>query len=93
MIKIDESIGRPESASQFFAGNDFPGLFQKLGEDLEGLLLQPDLQTLTPQLAGPQIKFEYAEAANSLADDCVQDRLTVPEFVAVSPISPWSPSL
>ena len=48
VIKIDESIGRPEPASQLLAGNDFSGLFEKLGEDLEGLLLQPDLQTLTP---------------------------------------------
>jgi hypothetical protein len=68
VIKIDESIGRPEPAAQLFASNDFSGLFKKLGEDLEGLLLQPDFQTLTPQLAGAQVKFEYAKAASSLSD-------------------------
>jgi len=46
VVKIDEGIGRPYPLPNLFAGHYLPWLFQQNLQDLERLLLQPDLRAV-----------------------------------------------
>jgi hypothetical protein len=64
VIEIDKGVSRPEAISQFVAGDDFAGLFQKDREDLERLFGKLKSQPVLAQFANLQIYFEDAETKN-----------------------------
>ncbi len=45
--------------------NDFAPVREQQLQNLEGLLLQPDLEALLAQLAGVQVRLEDSKADNS----------------------------
>jgi len=62
VIKIDEGVAGPEAALQFFAGDHFPAVFQKDGEDLTRLFLELDANAVLAEFAGPEVELVNAEA-------------------------------
>jgi hypothetical protein len=62
MLEIDEGVGGPEAALQFFSGEQLAGLFEKQGENLEGAPGEMDLRTVFAKLAGTEINLIGVEA-------------------------------
>jgi hypothetical protein len=62
MFKVHEGVSRPEFLTQLFARNQLAWLFEKAGEDLDWLPLQPDFAALLRQLPGTQVKLEKPES-------------------------------
>jgi len=61
VIKIDESIGRPDRRAQLFPGYYLAGMLQQQREHMEGLLLKLDPYALLAQFARPQVKLKRSE--------------------------------
>jgi hypothetical protein len=58
VIKVAKLIPRPERSPDLSAGNDLTRPFQKHGEDLKWLLLDPDDRPRSAQFACPQVRDE-----------------------------------
>jgi hypothetical protein len=67
VVEIHKCINRPEPAAQFFPGNDFPGMLEEHGQDLERLLLESHLDAVPAELTGTEIHFEDAEADDAVS--------------------------
>ena len=65
LVKIDEGVGRPKLAADFFAADHFSGAFQQHEKKLRGLLLKPDTQPLLAQLAGCGVHLKDTETKDS----------------------------
>ena len=63
-VKNDEGVFGPEAFLQLLARDDFTGAFQQHRQNLEGLILQFDLDAGLAQLHRGQIHFVKAEAEN-----------------------------
>jgi hypothetical protein len=61
VIEINVRICRPEAPAEFFPGYYFTGMFQQNREDLKGLLLKADADTVATQLASLHIHFKNTE--------------------------------
>src|SRR6185295_16800772 len=61
-VEVDEGIAGPEGLADLLPCHDLARTFQEEGEDLKGLLLQPDLQPFPVQLPRARIELEVAEA-------------------------------
>jgi hypothetical protein len=61
VVKIHESVGRPNPLSQVFPRNHVAGVFQQDLQNLERLFLQPDLGPVAPQFSRILIQFELSE--------------------------------
>jgi hypothetical protein len=64
VIKVHEGISWPEPEPQLFARDYLTGLLEQHGEDLEGLPMQLDPQSVLSQFAGPKVYFEGAKTEN-----------------------------
>jgi hypothetical protein len=60
-VEIDEGVGGPKFLAEFLSGNQFAGTFEEQREDLEGLLLQPDSNSVLAKLTGAKLNFKNAK--------------------------------
>jgi hypothetical protein len=51
LFKIDKGVGGPDLALQFFAGDKFTRMFEQDLQDVEGLVLEPNLKAVLADLA------------------------------------------
>jgi len=61
VIEIHESVRGPELLLKFLASYDLAGTFQQHGQELEGLLLQPDAQAMFAQFSSAKIHLENSK--------------------------------
>ena len=61
VVEINKGIFRPQAFAKLFAGNHLAGLFEQDRENLERLLLQPDLPAVLVKLASAQIQGIFVE--------------------------------
>ena len=61
MIEVDECVPGPKFLADLFSRNELAWTLQEHDQKLERLRLQPDSLTIFSQLAGMQIRFEWAE--------------------------------
>ncbi|HEY2171966.1 MAG TPA: hypothetical protein VGJ30_20250 [Candidatus Angelobacter sp.] len=61
VIEIYESVRRPDSLLEFFAGDNFARLFEQRLQNPERLLLQPNANSAFAQLSGTQIQLKAIE--------------------------------
>ena len=61
VLEINEGILRPELLSDLFAGHQLARTLQQHGQDLEGLTVQLDLQSVLAQFSCTEIDFEDTE--------------------------------
>ena len=59
MVEIHEGICGPQPLLKVFAPNDLAGVLEQHRQDLEGLLLKPDLQAALAQFASTKINLEH----------------------------------
>jgi hypothetical protein len=62
VVKLDDGVVWPELLSDFFAQNDFARIFQKHEQDLEGLLVKPDLQAMLAEFRGSNVHLDRPKA-------------------------------
>ena len=62
VVEIDEDLARPETVLQLAAGDDTAGMLEERGQDLEGLVAQPDTDAPLAEESALQVDFEVAEA-------------------------------
>src|SRR5262245_24700094 len=62
LLKIYESVGRPDLPSQRLTAHNFTGVFQQNLQNLKWLLLKLDPQSLLPQFYGFDVCFKVPEA-------------------------------
>ncbi len=62
VIEIDKSVPRPKALSQFVAGNDLAGIFQKYGQNLKRLFGQLQPQPMLTQFERFEVNLEDAAA-------------------------------
>jgi hypothetical protein len=65
-VEIYERVRGPKPLAKFLAGNHFAGPLDQKGQNLEGLVLQLNLQTMLAKLARVQICLERSEAYSTL---------------------------
>src|SRR5581483_5549344 len=68
VIEFDESIVRPQVETEFVPGYYLTGVFQKNGQDFEGLTLQPDSGAALCKHTVGEIRFEQPEAEHLFSD-------------------------
>jgi hypothetical protein len=51
VIEVDEGVGGPKTGLKLLTRNDFPRFLEQKTEDLEGLLLETDADTVAAKLA------------------------------------------
>jgi hypothetical protein len=61
VVEIHESVRRPELFLEFLTSYDIAGALKQQGQDLEGLFLKANSQTVLTQFAGPKIELENPE--------------------------------
>jgi hypothetical protein len=61
MVEIDKGVGGPEFFLHLFARYDFAAMLQQHQQNLKGLFLKPDLQTVLAQFTGSKIHLEDAK--------------------------------
>jgi hypothetical protein len=61
VVEIHESIRGPELFLEFLTSYDITGALKQQGQDLEGLFLKANSQTVLTQFAGPKIELENPE--------------------------------
>jgi hypothetical protein len=61
VVEIDKGVGRPEPLAEFLPGHQFARLFEEQGQNLKGLVLQFDSETVLSEFAGAQVQFEAGE--------------------------------
>jgi hypothetical protein len=61
MIEVHECVLRPQLLAQLFTGDDVAGTREQSEENLEGLLLQLDLDAVFAQFACPWVHLEETE--------------------------------
>ena len=69
MLEVNEGVVRPESVLEFFAGDEFAGMFEESGENLNGLRLKLEAGAVLGQFSGMKIDFKGAEADFLLLGD------------------------
>jgi hypothetical protein len=62
VLEIHERIGRPQALAEFFAGDDFAGMLQEDGQDVEGLTGQSHAGAVFAEFARGEAHFEGTEA-------------------------------
>jgi len=62
VVEVDEGAVGPEVGGDLFAGEEFAGVGEEEGEDLEGLRVELDADALAAELAGGGVGLEGAEA-------------------------------
>jgi len=62
VIEVDEGVGGPDFLAQVFTRNDTSSVFEQGGENLKGLLLQPEAPAILTKFPGSQINLKHAEA-------------------------------
>src|SRR5205085_881179 len=62
VVEIYKSVARPQCIAQLFPAYDLAGMLQQNCQDVTRLLLQLDLQPLSSQLMGAQIKLEKTKS-------------------------------
>jgi hypothetical protein len=65
VIELNHRVIGPESALDLFPGDHIARTFQEHGEDLKGLVLEPDPQTVFAQFPGSKVKFKDPEARDA----------------------------
>jgi hypothetical protein len=65
LVEIDEGVGRPQLAAEFFAADHFSSALEQHEKKLRGLLLKPDTQALLAQLAGSGVHLKDTETEDS----------------------------
>ena len=61
VIEVDKCVPGPQFLADHFSFNEFAWTLQEHDQKLERLCLQPDSLAIFSQLAGMQIRFEWAE--------------------------------
>jgi hypothetical protein len=61
VVEINESVRGPKLFLEFLTSYDIAGVLKQQGQDLEGLFLKANSQTVLTQFAGPKIKLENPE--------------------------------
>lgn len=51
---------------QIFPGDDFPGMLKEHGQDLKGLILEANLETVSAKFASAKVYFKDSKADNSV---------------------------
>lgn len=69
LFEVDERVFWPQAFVQFFASYKFAGMFEKNAEDLNGLGLEFETDTVAEKFAGVKIDFEWPEANFLLLDN------------------------
>jgi hypothetical protein len=62
MFEIDESVAGPKPAAQLLPRDDLTRALEQDGQNLKGLLLQPNSRAALAQFSGAQVSFENPEA-------------------------------
>jgi hypothetical protein len=61
MAEIHEGICGPQPLLKVFAPDDLAGVLEQHRQDLEGLLLKPDLQAALAQFASAKVNLEHSK--------------------------------
>jgi hypothetical protein len=61
MAEIHEGICGPQPLLKVFAPDDLAGVLEQHRQDLEGLLLKPDLQAALAQFASTKVNLEHSK--------------------------------
>jgi hypothetical protein len=64
MIEVHKRVGGPKPAVQFLPRDDFTGMLEEHGQNLEWLFLKPDFDAIAAKLTGAQVGFKGSEADN-----------------------------
>src|SRR5579864_2997706 len=62
MVKIDKRVGGPDALLKLPTRHNFAGILHEDPQDMEGLLLQSDLQPVFAQFSTLEVKLEDVEA-------------------------------
>src|SRR6185436_5536221 len=62
VVELDDGVVGPELLSNLFAQHYLAGIFQKHEQDLEGLLVKPDLQAMLAELRGSNVQLNRPKA-------------------------------
>jgi hypothetical protein len=62
VLEVDVGPVGPEPLSQLFSGDDLSWMLDERGQDLEGLLLDPDEVTVATERLRLQVRFKRAKA-------------------------------
>jgi hypothetical protein len=94
VVEIDEGVGWPESAAQFFSRNYLAGMLDQHVQDLERLFLELQLDSILAQLARRNVYLEGSETQNTRKLGlwehpvfCVEEVYTSEEFSSLSIVS------
>ena len=77
MVKVHESVGRPQNPAQLFAGDNFAGMFQEINQDEEGLLANLDEGSIAAQLHPARVHFIDTETPSLIRADRRGHNLTL----------------
>src|SRR4029078_2930563 len=61
MAKIHEGVCGPQPLLKVFAPDDLAGVLEQHRQDLEGLLLKPDLQAALAQFASTKVHLQHSK--------------------------------
>jgi hypothetical protein len=64
LLEVDERLRAPNLPSQVLPGDDFAGATYQHGQNLGGLALELQGNSIPPQFAGAEIQFEVSKADN-----------------------------
>jgi hypothetical protein len=59
VIEINEGVSRPQLGAQLLPGDKFARPVQEKRQDLEGLVLQPDLGAVPAKFPGAEVSLKY----------------------------------
>lgn len=84
VIELDHGIVRPQLQPDFLAQDHLTGMVEQHHQDLEGLLADPDFDSVLTQFTGTGIGFERAEADPPRRENDLEAASMVGHFS-----SPW----
>jgi hypothetical protein len=62
VIEIHEGVSGPQRLAKLLSGDDVAGALNQRGQNLQGLVLESDADTVLVQLSRPKIHFKIAKA-------------------------------
>jgi len=63
-VEVDHGSVRPDAANQLFPADNFTGTLEKAGQNLKGLFLKPDAETVLAEFSLGEVDLECSEPDN-----------------------------
>jgi hypothetical protein len=69
LLEVNERVFWPQAFVQFFAGYKYAGMFEKNGENVDGLGLEFETEAVAKKFSGVKVNFEWPEANSLLVEN------------------------